>query len=71
MIHLDNVWPYVWSLGLIIIGIYIITKRKIEVGILGRPPVFYLKGRSAIIIGLLAVLVGLFVLLNPDIIMKK
>jgi hypothetical protein len=48
-------WTYIWSLGLISIGIYIIAKRKLEVGILGRPASLCLRGPYAIIAGVLAV----------------
>jgi len=60
-------WSYVWSLGLIIIGVYVVSKRKLGVGILGRPASLCLRGPYAIIVGVLAITLGLFILLKPHV----
>ena len=57
-------WTYIWSLGLIIIGIYIIAKKKLEIGILGSPALTSIRGPYAIAVGIIAIIVGLIILIK-------
>ena len=63
----DNIWPYVWSFGLIATGVYYIKKRKIAFGIKGRPTKFYLKGVYAIIVSLISIIIGVLILFHSEV----
>jgi hypothetical protein len=45
----------------IVIGIVWIIKRNVPIGMEARPPSFYAKGKWAVILGILAIILGLFV----------
>lgn len=51
-------WEQIWSGGLIAVGVYWIIKRNVAVGIEGRAPSFYVKGKGAVLLGIAAILVG-------------
>jgi hypothetical protein len=63
----NNLWPYLWSIGVVAVGSYFILKKNIGVGIKGSPPKFHIDGIPAIIIGLIIIILGFFFLFNPDI----
>lgn len=57
-------WNQVWGIGVIIVGIYWIIKMNIPVGIEGRPPKYFVRGKWAIVLSVLTILLGLFVALE-------
>lgn len=64
---IENIWPHIWSIGLIVCGIHFIKKKEIGVGFEGRSPSFYIRGPLVTIIGCLVVLAGVLLLFNPDV----
>jgi hypothetical protein len=64
---LYSIWPIVWGGLLIVTGIYWLKKRSIGIGIEGKPALFYIKGNALIILGMLIIIVGIIILLNPQI----
>lgn len=54
-------WNQIWGTGVIIIGIIWIIRRNVPVGFESRPPSFNAKGKWAILLGVLAIIVGLFI----------
>lgn len=55
----------------IVVGARWIVKRSIEVGIEGRTPAFILRGGVAVLLGIIAILLGVYILWNPDILSNK
>lgn len=64
----ESIWPVLWGGLLIGMGVYWIKKRSIGIGIEGRPAFFYIKGKGAIIWGILVIVAGVIILLKPEII---
>jgi len=54
-------WNQIWGIGVIIVGIIWIIKRNVPIGVELRPPSFYAKGKWAILLGLFAIVLGLFI----------
>jgi hypothetical protein len=61
----QDIWPRVYGATAILTGCGVIWKRRIGVGIRGRAPSFYINGAGAVLIGLLAILFGIYVCLHP------
>lgn len=57
---MDINWNQVAGVIIIIVGIVWCIKRTVPVGIEGRPPSFYVEGKWAIVLGALAIILGLF-----------
>jgi hypothetical protein len=57
-------WNQIWGIGVILVGIYWIINENIPVGIEGRPPEYFVRGKWKIILGILAILLGLFIALE-------
>jgi len=66
-ISFNHIWPYLWSFGIIVLGCYCIWKQEVGLGIQGSPSIFKLDGITAIIIGLILVVIGFILLFNPNI----
>jgi hypothetical protein len=60
----ENPWLLIWSIGLICLGIYWIVKRNAPVGIAGYPPSFYPRGKAAVLLGIVAIVVGLILAMD-------
>ncbi len=54
----------VWGVGAILMGIYWIIKRSVPVGIEGKEPSFIAKGKWAVLLGIFAIFLGLFVVID-------
>lgn len=54
-------WDQIWGFGVVIVGCVMIFSRNIPIGIEGRHPSFYVKGKLAVFIGVLVIAVGLIV----------
>ncbi|MEZ0233238.1 MAG: hypothetical protein ACAH12_10395 [Methylophilaceae bacterium] len=54
-------WPQIWGFGLAFVGLVFLLRRKIDVGIQGRPTSYVVTGKWAIILSLLTIVLGLFV----------
>ena len=57
-------WNQFWGFGVIVVGIAWLIKRKVSIGIEGRPTPYYAKGKWAVILGVFAIALGLFVALE-------
>jgi hypothetical protein len=57
-------WPQIWGIGAIGVGIYWIIRRNVPVGIEGYPSSFYVKGKGAIFMGVVAIIIGLIVAID-------
>jgi len=57
-------WNLIFGIGVILVGIYWIIKRSVPVGIEGRNPSFIAKGKWAVLLGSIAILLGLFVAID-------
>ncbi len=62
---LDHLWPRIAGVGVIIVAFIWFSRRHVDIGIEGEPPAFALKGRAAIIVAILAAILGLIVILKP------
>lgn len=51
-----------WGVGVVLVGVVWICKRKVGVGIEGRKPAFYVTGPAAIFLGAIAIPIGLYVI---------
>lgn len=54
-------WNQIWGFGVVIVGIVWILKKDIPVGIEGKGPSFYVKGKFAVGLGILTIMLGLAV----------
>ena len=57
-------WNLIFGIGVILVGVYWIIKRSVPVGIEGRNPSFIAKGKWAVLLGSIAILLGLFVAID-------
>lgn len=57
-------WHYIWGAGLVGVGVYWIVKRNVPVRIAGYPSSFYAKGRGALLLGIVAIIIGLILALD-------
>lgn len=57
-------WNQIWGFGVVIVGIVWILKKDIPVGIQGKAPSFYVKGKIAVALGILTIILGLTVALE-------
>jgi len=58
-------WNLIWGIGAILIGLYWVVKRSVPVGIEGRKPSYIAKGKYAVVLGITAIIIGLYVATNP------
>ena len=61
---MDFGWNQIWGFGVVIVGIVCIFKKNIPVGIEGKAPSFLIKGKIAIALGILTIMLGLTVALE-------
>ena len=61
---MDVPWQQIWGIGVIGVGIYWIVRRNVPVGIEGYPSSFYVKGKGAILLGVVAILIGLILAID-------
>ncbi len=54
-------WNLIWGISVIAIGVYWAIKRSVPVGIEGRKPSYIAKGKYAVILGIAAIILGLYV----------
>jgi len=54
-------WSQIWGSGVVLFGLVAIKRQNIPVGIEGRPASFYLTGKKAIFVGVIAIFIGLMV----------
>ena len=54
-------WPQIWGFGVALFGVFFLIRRKIDIGIRGRPASFTVTGKWAIFLGFLIISLGLFV----------
>ncbi|MEO6118638.1 MAG: hypothetical protein ABIP37_06165 [Methylotenera sp.] len=54
-------WPQIWGFSFAFVGLVLLFRRKVDVGIQGRPASFVITGKWAIILSLLIIALGLFV----------
>ncbi len=57
-------WNQLWGALAMLVGVYWILKRKVPVGIEGRPPSFHVAGKWAVLLGIVAIVIGLVVALE-------
>lgn len=57
-------WNQIWGFGVVIVGIVWIFKKDIPIGIEGKTPSFYAKGKIAVALGVLTIILGLTVALE-------
>ena len=62
--RVDIPWQQIGGIGVICVGIYWIVRRNVPVGIEGYPSSFYVKGKGAVLLGIVAILVGLIVAMD-------
>jgi hypothetical protein len=62
-----NIWYRLWGSGLIVVGVVWIRKREVEVGVAGRPPAFFVRGRAAVVCGAIVIAIGVVVFVYPGI----
>jgi uncharacterized membrane protein HdeD (DUF308 family) len=55
-------WRLLFGVILMAAGLVWIIRRNVSVGIEGRPPSFYVRGRWAVALGVLAITLGLIIL---------
>lgn len=60
---MDIYWIKLLGIVMLVIGIVWIYRRQIPVGIEGRHPAFYIKGRWAILMGIIAILLGIILII--------
>ena len=60
---------YVCGVIVIVVGARWIIKRHVEVGIEGRSSAFILRGYAAMLLGLIAILIGIYILWNPRVLL--
>lgn len=58
---MDIPWAQIWGMGAIVVGIYWILKSEVPVGIKGQPHSFYARGKWAVVLGVVAIIIGLVV----------
>lgn len=58
---------YAFGVIAIAVGVRWIVKRSVEVGIEGRAPTFILREGVAVLLGVIAILIGVYILWNPGI----
>lgn len=56
---ISEYWPQIWGVTIIIVGIYYILKQDIPAGWEGQPAAFHIRGKYAVIVGVIAILIGL------------
>ena len=61
---MDIGWSQIWGTGVIAVGIYWIIRSNVPVGIEGRPPAFHAKGKWAVLLGIVAIVIGSIVALE-------
>jgi hypothetical protein len=66
---IESGWRFVGLLE-IGFGIYIISKKEVGVGWEGCKPFFYLRGKTAVIVGCLTIALGFVFLLSPHTILE-
>lgn len=54
-------WLQIWGFGVAIFGVFFLFRRKIDIGIRGRPASYTVTGKCAIFLSLLIISLGLFV----------
>ena len=54
-------WSQLWGFSFAFIGLVLLFKRKVDIGIQGRPATFVVTGKWAVILSLLIIILGLFV----------
>lgn len=54
-------WDLVFGAGLIVVGFVWIHKRTISVGVEGKEPSYFLKGKLAIFLGGLVICLGILI----------
>lgn len=64
-IDINLAWRFLGSC-LFIVGIITVCKKSIFLGVEDQPSIFQVKGMFAVLIGLLILIVGMFVMINPD-----
>lgn len=52
-------------------GCYVLVKKEVKFGIEGKRPIFHLTKKYAFVIGLLIILLGLLLLLNPELLLSS
>jgi len=58
-------WNLIWGIGAVFIGVYWVIKRSVPVGIEGRKSSYIAKGKYAVLLGITAIIIGLYVATNP------
>jgi hypothetical protein len=61
---MEIAWPQIWGIIAIGVGIYWIINRDVPVGIEGSPPSFHARGKWAVLLGIVAIIIGLIVALE-------
>ena len=54
-------WPQIWGFGVALFGVFFLIRRKIDIGLRGRPASFTVTGKWAIFLSFLIISLGLFV----------
>lgn len=64
---MTNGWRLLFGLGIVVVGVVWILKLDVPIGIEGRAPIFHARGRWAVVLGVLAVALGLIIAFDvPD-----
>jgi hypothetical protein len=61
-----KIWPRIGGVGMVVVGVVWIRRRSVGVGIEGREPAFFVKGRGAVLIGAVTIGLGLVIALFAD-----
>lgn len=55
------------GIAAIAVGVRWTIKREVAIGIEGRVPAFALRGAPAVLLGMMAILIGAYILWNPGV----
>lgn len=64
MEFIQKYWDQIFGILLSITGVVWIVKRNIPVGIEGREPMFHLKGKISVLIGVIIMIIGIMFIAN-------
>ena len=61
---IDRYWFELWGIFLMFLGTYVFIKRKVGVGYEFEKPKSYVRGKAAVLIGVIILIIGIWILAN-------